>query len=208
MSFTPFPKPVSQLTVNSGASTANPSSGVIDFNAGSGISLSASGNVITVTGTGEGTGVNTLTGNTGGAIFPTSGNINVVGTGNISVTGGGSTLTIADSGSAVFTWNDNATTRTMAVNNGYIVKTGSQMFTLPVASAVGDIVEIVLNEANSEWQIAQGAGQQITTSNGQTTVGTGGSITTTGAGQTIKLVCTTANLGWQATSLIGTQTVV
>lgn len=51
-------------------------------------------------GGGGGTGVQTLTGNTGGAVGPTANNINVVGSGAITVTGnpGTSTLTIASSG--------------------------------------------------------------------------------------------------------------
>lgn len=54
------------------------------------------------TGGGAGT-LSTLTGNTGGAVSPTAGNINVVGTGSISVTGnpGTSTLTISASASGV-----------------------------------------------------------------------------------------------------------
>lgn len=43
-------------------------------------------------------GVATLTGNTGGAISPTAGNINILGSGIISVAGAGSTLTISASG--------------------------------------------------------------------------------------------------------------
>jgi hypothetical protein len=43
-------------------------------------------------------GVATLTGNTGGAISPTAGNINILGAGIISVAGAGSTLTISASG--------------------------------------------------------------------------------------------------------------
>ena len=42
--------------------------------------------------------VNTLTGNTGGAVSPTGSNINIVGTGDVSVSGSGSTLTIAVTG--------------------------------------------------------------------------------------------------------------
>jgi hypothetical protein len=41
--------------------------------------------------------VETLTGNTGGPVSPSGGNINVVGTGSISVAGSGSTLTISNS---------------------------------------------------------------------------------------------------------------
>lgn len=51
-------------------------------------------------GGGGGTPISTLTGNTGGAVSPTGGNINVVGSGVVSVTGnpGTSTLTISTSG--------------------------------------------------------------------------------------------------------------
>jgi hypothetical protein len=58
----------------------------------------------TVDSTASGTGiVQTLTGNTGGAVGPTGGNINVIGEGNITVTGdpGTSTLTIS-AGQSVF----------------------------------------------------------------------------------------------------------
>jgi hypothetical protein len=41
--------------------------------------------------------LNTLTGNTGGALSPSAGNINIVGSGVISVAGSGSTLTISES---------------------------------------------------------------------------------------------------------------
>lgn len=51
-------------------------------------------------GGGGGSNVLTLTGNSGGAVGPTAGNINVLGSGAITVTGnpGTSTLTIADAG--------------------------------------------------------------------------------------------------------------
>jgi hypothetical protein len=56
-----------------------------------------------VLGGGGGSNVLTLTGNSGGAVGPTAGNINVVGTGSITVTGnpGTSTLTISDSGGGI-----------------------------------------------------------------------------------------------------------
>src|SRR5690242_18119019 len=48
-------------------------------------------------------GIATLTGNTGGAISPTAGNINILGSGSISVAGSGSTLTISSSGGSGIT---------------------------------------------------------------------------------------------------------
>jgi hypothetical protein len=61
--------------------------------------MSQSGSYNT-SGGGGGAPITTLTGNTGGAVSPSAGNINVVGTGSISVTGnpGTHTLTISSSG--------------------------------------------------------------------------------------------------------------
>jgi hypothetical protein len=150
-------------------------------------------------------GIATLTGNTGGALSPTAGNINVVGSGSVSVAGSAATLTI--SGKAGLTWNDAATTTTMKTNNGYIVTKGAQVFTLPKASSVGDTIEILLNGGTS-WSVAQAAGQSVLVSESNTTVGVGGSVTSTDAGQAIKMTCVTANTKWQATSLIGNPKVV
>lgn len=60
--------------------------------AGTGISVTNGAGSISIATNGSST-VNTLTGNTGGAISPTLGNINTVGTGSITVAGSGSTLT-------------------------------------------------------------------------------------------------------------------
>jgi hypothetical protein len=63
--------------------------------------LGSSGNVLTSNGAGAlptwqaaaATGISTLTGNSGGAISPSAGNVNTVGTGSITIVGSGSTLT-------------------------------------------------------------------------------------------------------------------
>lgn len=55
-------------------------------------------------------GVATLTGNTGGAISPTAGNINILGSGIISVAGAGSTLTISASGDLDYVVTSTSTT--------------------------------------------------------------------------------------------------
>jgi hypothetical protein len=154
-------------------------------------------------------GVATITGNTGGAISPTSGNVNVVGSGSITVAGSGNTLTISATGSTSFTWNNNATTQTMSVNNGYIVTAAAlQTLTLPATSAVGDVIEVIRPSGAGGWRIAQTAGQQVRTGTNATTVGTGGSLTSTGIGDCIHLVCTTANTIWIVDYSVGTITPV
>ena len=60
--------------------------------AGTGITITPGSNSITIATSGTST-LNTLTGNSGGAISPTAGNINTVGTGSITIAGSSSTLT-------------------------------------------------------------------------------------------------------------------
>lgn len=75
--------------------TAVPLLNVLDILGGTGISTSASGNTIFISATGGTTNIQTLTGNSGGAVSPTAGNVNTKGTGSITIVGspGTSTLT-------------------------------------------------------------------------------------------------------------------
>lgn len=116
-------------------------------------------------------------------------------------------------GATPFTWQVVTETGTPAslVNNvGYICASdgvpSALSFALPATSALGDIIEIALNGATS-WTITQGAGQQIRWSGSTTTLGAGGSIATTGTGDTIRMVCQTANTIWVGLSGNGNLTV-
>ena len=96
-----------------------------------------------------------------------------------------------------------------SVNNGYICQaggTGNVSIALPTTSALGDMIEIALDGATS-WTITQGAGQQIRVAGSQTTLGAGGSVATTGTGDSIRLVCETANTKWISIGYQGNLTV-
>lgn len=152
-----------------------------------------------------------LQGNSGGAVPPDgSGIIHVVGAGGTTVVGniGTNTLTITVSGSGM-TWNTIAASQMLAVNNGYICVSpgGALALLLPAVSALGDEITVTLDGSTS-FSITQGAGQQIRFGSLATTAGVGGSITTTQQGDTITLVCQTANLKWNAISSMGNLTVV
>lgn len=97
----------------------------------------------------------------------------------------------------------------MIVGNGYICAEpgGDLVLTLPVISTIGDILEVTLDGATS-FTIAQGAGQQIRIGNVATTAGVFGSLSSTQQGDSIKMVCSKANLKWNVLSSMGNPTVV
>lgn len=72
----------------------------LDTDASTAFMWPGSGNWISL-GSGTTGAIVTLTGNTGGAISPTAGNINIVGGAGVTVTGSGSTLTVALSGGGI-----------------------------------------------------------------------------------------------------------
>ena len=237
---------------------------------------------------GPGGYIQTLTGNTGGAVPPAAGNINIVGSGDITVTGnpGDNTLTISasaiadsfvtDSGTATpaagvltvagglnintsgsgstvtinldaltngqlfigntgnpataatltagaginignaagaitisaigsgFTWTTvTSPTQALATENGYVANDSVLItFTLPSVAAVGSTIKI-LGLGSGLYTIAQNANQYINFVSGTTTVGTGGSLTATEKFDSITLVCSVVNNGWNVDSCTG-----
>lgn len=159
-----------------------------------------------------GGGVQTITGNTGGAVGPDlSNNINLLGSGAVTVVGnpGANTLTISVNGGGV-QWVTTApgVVINMSVNTGYIVNptTGALTLVLPAAAVVGNILEVVLDGGTS-FIITQGAGQSITFGTHITTVGVGGSIASNAQGDSLRMVCSVQNTHWTVLSSIGTLTV-
>lgn len=126
----------------------------------------------------------------------------------ISITNGAGSITIASIGSAG--WVDQTTpTVTMAVDTGYTADAGASLitFTLPATSAIGDFVEIN-GKAAGLYTIAQAAGQQIRFGNLASTVGVGGSVSSTLQYDCIRLRCITANTTWVVVSSVGNFTIV
>lgn len=163
-------------------------------------------------------GTITLTGLTsGGAVSPdTNGNINLGGS-NIAVVGNPATNTlrfIAPSTSGI-TWVYNTSpTVQMAVNTGYIDNfSGSTVYTLPVTSALGDVLYVASGLqalSGSVWQIYLNAGQQVVL--GNTTTGVGPTvpgnpptpaIIAQNDAASVYLVCSVANTRWVAISIYG-----
>lgn len=152
----------------------------------------------------------TLTGNSGGAVSPDgANNINVLGASGVTVSGnpGTHTLTITVAASGI-TWNTIGASQALAVNNGYFCTAGGALsLSLPAVSNLGDIIEISLDGSTS-FTITQGAGQRIRIGQNQTTLGGGGSLTSTAQGDSLYLVCQVANLRWNVLAAIGNPIIV
>lgn len=126
---------------------------------------------------------------------------------NISITNGAGSITIAGIGAAGFTWSVITADQTAAVNNGYFCnKAGTLLLALPAVSAVGDVIEVANENTALGIQFTQTAGQQILIGNTNTTAGVTGTLTTSAVGDTLKIVCRTANTIWRVTSIIGNWT--
>ena len=126
----------------------------------------------------------------------------------VTVTNGPGTITIAAT-TGTLTWQTITASQGLLVEHGYICISagGALALSLPAVSAVGDIIEVTLDGATS-WSITQGAGQSIRIGNTATTAGVGGSLTSTQQGDSIRMVCSVANLKWNVLSSMGNPIVV
>jgi len=85
----------------------------------------------------------------------------------------------------------------MSVNTGYLCSSGGTLnMTLPAVSAVGDKIQIM--GISGFFKIIQAAGQSVQLGITVSTVGVVGTTTSTADGDGISLICTVANLTWQA----------
>lgn len=108
-----------------------------------------------------------------------------------------------------FKWNDVTTaTQTVSIQNGYVTDRGGGVtYTLPATANFGD--EFIITGKSGQWTLAQNANQQISISGSSTTVGVGGSLASTNAGDSIWAVCTTAGAStvWRIFNFVGNITV-
>jgi hypothetical protein len=109
----------------------------------------------------------------------------------------------------VSSWtNVTGTSQTMAANSGYAANNASLCtLTLPTTAAQFTVIRVQGVGAGG-WKIAQNASQSINIGNQTTTSGTGGSLASTNANDSIELLCTVANTTWVAMSGWGNITVV
>lgn len=110
--------------------------------------------------------------------------------------------------SGVISWDVVTTNTNMAVQTGYIPNSGSLItFLLPAAAIPGDTIRIV-GYGTGLWEIIQNAGQSIRFGEINTTVGAGGSITSTNQGDAVEVICVVANTLFVVGSATGTLSIV
>lgn len=143
-----------------------------------------------------------------GTATPVANNLNIFGGAGIATSGSGNTVTITATG-ASFKWNTVVgTTQTVAKENGYInSNVALTTYTLPAVAAVGDTF-ILAGYSAGGWTLAQNAGQSVYLGALTSTIGAGGSLSSTKAHDTIEVVCVVANNEFQVVDVIGNITVV
>lgn len=154
--------------------------------------------------------VATLSGNSGGAVSPDLGNIEVIGDGTtITVVGDPSshTLTISALSPTAFSWQTVTANTTMVPNNGYIINGNSLQMLMPASANVGDMIKVSA-PGFYEWtfSITQPSTVQMEVGNVITTSGVDGSIASPETGSFITLVCTVSGGGsffWSNESSVG-----
>ena len=139
---------------------------------------------------------------------PVLGVLTFAGAGGTVITAAGSTVTIAGGG-GIGTWVDvTGAAQAIAANTGYTANRATLItFTLPAIIAYGTVFEIV-GKGIGLWRIAQNAGQTVHFGKINTTVGAGGSITSTLQYDTISILCSVANTEFTVRSCFGDLTYV
>ena len=97
----------------------------------------------------------------------------------------------------------------LTIDSAYVMNKGADHITatLPAVSAFGSTI-IIVGKGSGLWTIAQNAGQTIHFDDLDTTLGIGGSVTSTNKYDSIELVCITANTDFVARTSVGNLTVV
>lgn len=118
---------------------------------------------------------------------------------NISIANAAGTITVSATGLAGIGWVVvTGTSQAMTADTGYIANNaGLVTLTLPSTAAVGTII-YVQGLGSGGWSVAQNVGQNIQIGSISSTVGVGGSVSSTNQWDSVTLLCVTANTTWTA----------
>ena len=105
-------------------------------------------------------------------------------------------------------WSVITADQTAVINKGYFANKGTLLtITLPTTAAVGSVIRVSGMTAGL-WKIAQNASEVIHFGKTDTTVGVGGSISSTLARDAVELICCVADTEWNVLSSVGNITIV
>jgi hypothetical protein len=155
-------------------------------------------------GGGGGSPIETITGNSGGAVPPTGNNINLVGGGGVTVVGtpGTSTLTISIPNSSM-TWSDQATSFAAVADNGYFV-TAAATATLPSTAVEGTTI-VFYATSTGAVTVTANTGQIIEI--GTATSASAGVAVSTHKGDSLTLTYQLATTTWWGRAVQGSWSV-
>jgi hypothetical protein len=173
--------------------------GTATITSGAGITVTPAANTITIAVDGAAVG-KTITGDSGGALSPTTGNWNIYGRSGSKTSGSVSTLTVQSP-----PYTDQAGSTTVTLNSGSFA-TAAITLTLPASAGLldGDLFEFVCTTANA--LIIQSVGAQKIRL-GSAITGAAGSLTSTAIGDSVSLRFRAADGFFYATSSMGNWTV-
>jgi hypothetical protein len=129
--------------------------------------------------------------------------------GGIGITNGSGAITITNTAMTGISWVEvTGTTQAAAANTGYVANNaGLVTITLPATAPFGTVVRAAGKGAGL-YRIAQNTGDSIRFGEFTSTVGTGGFIQATDAGDCVELLCITADNDWKVLSSVGNFTIV
>lgn len=195
--------PTVSTSFTTDAGVAVPAANNVNVFGGTGIATAGAGDTITINA--DATVPLTFAADAGTAQAAAN-TINFIGAGSTTTSAAGDTVTILSSGGGI-SWNEITVVGPtgMSVDNGYVANIASPSrveLTLPLTSAFGSVIEIV-GKGTGGWQINQNAGQSIIEVSVSTTVGVAGTIQSSEAGGSIRIVCITADTVWRVIASTG-----
>ena len=118
---------------------------------------------------------------------------------NIVITNGANSIQISTTGAPGISWNlVTGTSAAMVADGGYVPdNSGLVTLTLPTVAGFGTVLYVV-GFGSGGWTIAQNAGQGLIIGSSLSTVGTGGSVSSTNRYDSLTLLCVVANTTWVA----------
>jgi hypothetical protein len=125
---------------------------------------------------------------------------------NITITNAAGAVTIAAGGGLTYA-EETGANKTIVNNYEYGANRGGGVaFALPATAAAG--TRFAITGIAGLWSLTQAASQYVCVGSITSTVGVGGSLTATNAGDCITCTCIVADLGWRVTSMMGNITIV